>query len=155
MRTPRTAGQRLTIALMTLCLTVCVALVNAAPAEAAVRAKRCESIPEYDKRICVRYVEKSDRHRASGFIDDTSTNGNPVDIIHIYLERYSCASKAWRVVRHKEGSHTYQSDSVALRTRRYEDFYNLVKWRARMEWGIQDSDGGISGELVTRAYGSC
>lgn len=153
-------GKSVTFSVMMRCLMVAatvlatVVLGPTTPAQAATVAKRCDTPGGHpDTRVCIRYKRDGDGHH---WARATISNGDgPVDIAWVRLLRYSCGTGEWKVVRKRQGSHTFQTYDAALNTRKYTDHYEAVRWRAVQRWVIQEPNGSLSGEVRTRPVGTC
>lgn len=121
-------------------------------------AKRCETPGGHpDTHVCIRYKRDSDGHHwaRATIRNDLYPGDGPVDIAWVRLLRFNCGTGEWKVVRKKEGSHTYQSYEATLNTWKYTDFYRAVRWRAVQNWVIQEPHGSLSGVTRTKPVGSC
>ncbi|HEU4811096.1 MAG TPA: hypothetical protein VFT00_03050 [Nocardioides sp.] len=129
------------------------------PAQAATTAaKRCETPGGHpNTHVCIRYKRDGDGHHwaRATIRNDRYPGDGPVDIVWVRLLRFDCGTGQWKVVRKKEGSHTYQAYEATLTTGKYTDFYSAVRWRAVASWVIQERHGTLSGEIRTRPVGSC
>jgi hypothetical protein len=113
-------------------------VVPHAGAGAATRAKRCAEVSSGGAQVCAAYARRDDRHRARAIVE------GGVVVERVELERYSCLTRTWRVVRRAEGR---------LSTRVYLDDTVMVKWRARVHWTART--GGASGAVTTPVHGFC
>jgi hypothetical protein len=114
------------------------------PAAAATLAKRCAEVTSSNTTVCAVYAWRDDRHRARARLDGADGAEGAVVVESVELERYSCLTRTWQVVRRTEG---------ALATRAYADDTVMVKWRARVHWASRS--GRASGTVTTPVHGFC